>query len=407
MTLASAPPKRRSWLRVPSALGCAYLFFANGFMFANWAVRIPAVKAALGIGEAALGFALLFYALGAIVAMPLNGALITRFGSGRVAMCAGLAYCLGFFVPTAAPSLPLLCLGLAAVGFTNGAMDVAMNAQADAVEKRLDLRCMSGCHGMFSLGLALGALPAGLFAAAGVAPASHLLVVGVVLALPFAFLPRRFVADASSDPDAPVFAWPRGPLLLLGLLAFCGAVTEGAMNDWIAVYVRETLAAGPAAAAWCFGAFATAMCVARFFGDALITRFGAVVLARVSLLTAAAGITLALAVSDPLVAALGFALAGLGCAPIFPIVFSAAGRMPGHAPGPSMAAAITLGYAGFVGAPPVIGFLAQATSLPLALGVTVLLALVGAMLAGVTRVADRATPSDAAISPTVAAGFER
>ncbi len=375
-------------LRSAPTRAVAFVFFANGFVFANWVVRIPSVKAELGIGEGALGLALLFMAIGGITAMPIGGALVARIGSARVSIVVGLAYCLLYWLPGAAQSAIWLGAALLVVGACNGMMDVAMNAQADAVERRTGLRLMSFCHAMFSLGLAGGTIPAGILAARGIDPGLHLFLVGAPMAIGLLFAARHTVADPeSAEADAPAFAFPRGPLLALGLICFCGAIAEGAMNDWITVYVQSSLALGAVTAAIAFGAFSTAMLLARLLGDVVTDRFGSVLAVRGGLIVAALGVALAMTGWMPAFM-LGFAFVGLGVAGVFPAVFRAAGRVPGHPPGPSMAAAVTLGYAGFLLGPPVIGFIAEAVGLGLALGVLIPLCLIGAALAGALRVAD-------------------
>lgn len=364
----------------PAARAVAWLFFANGFLFANWAVRIPAVKARLALGEAELGLALLCMALGGIIAMPLGGALVARLGSRKIALVATLLYCFAFIAPAAAPSLPLLMLGLLAAGIGNGAMDVAMNAQADAVEKHRRIRIMTVCHALFSLGLAAGALPAGVIASAGIAPVTHLALIGGLLALPLLRLRHDLVAEATAAAGSPVFAIPRGPLLGLGLLAFCSAVAEGSMNDWAAVFYRETLQTTPLMAGLALSVFSGAMLIGRLFGESAIERLGATAVVRLGMLIAAAGLAGALIIAQPVSGLIGLALLGLGVACVFPIVFRASASAPGS-PGPNMAAAVTLGYGGFLAGPALIGLAGELVGLRAALGIVVILCIAGAGLA--------------------------
>ncbi|MEO1103044.1 MAG: MFS transporter [Pseudomonadota bacterium] len=374
--------------RTPTAVASAVVFFANGFMFANWFVRIPSVKDALAISKSELGVALLFLAVGGIIAMQIAGALITKLGSGRVAVMAGVFFVLVFSLAGFADSLAMLCVALFLAGFGNGAMDVAMNAQADAAEAAIHQRIMSFCHAMFSLGLALGSIPAGAIAAAEVPAGVHLLGVGAVLAIVI-FIAGRFPSPdrVIEGPPPPAFALPRGPLLLFGLICFSGAIVEGGINDWIAVYVEDSLGHGPMAAATAFGTFAAAMFVARLMGDVISERFGSTFAVRYGLTLAAAGLALMATGNLPLVIT-GSAAVGLGIAGVFPAVFRAAGNLPGRPPGPSMAAAVTLGYTGFLFGPPAIGFLADTIGLGLALAALIPLCLMGAALANSLRAAD-------------------
>ena len=374
--------------RSPRAVAAAFLFFANGFILSNFFVRLPAVKDTLGLGESQLGLALLFFAIGGVVSMPLGGALAGRFGSARVAVIAGLAVSTLITLPGLATSLPLLAGALVLCGLANGAMDVSMNAQADAAEAAVGLRIMSFCHAMFSLGFAAGTLPGGLFAAAAVPVSLHLFAVGVPTALLILLAARVMSPDRVIDgPPQPHFALPRGPLLFFGLICLCGAIVEGAMYDWTAVYVEETRLEGPAAAALAYAVFAVSMFCARLFGDVITERFGAALAVRAGLLLASVGLVIALLSPAP-VYLVGFVGIGLGVAGVFPAVFRAAGRLPGRAPGPSMAAAVTLGYTGFLMGPPAIGFAAGATSLTVALMGLIPLCLIGAALAGTLRLGE-------------------
>lgn len=374
--------------RSSQAMSVAFVFFANGFMFSNWVVRIPSVKDRLGLNDAELGLALVFMAIGALIAMPVGGALIGRIGSGRIAAVVGTAYVLAFGIVGLADSLPLLGAALFLMGLGNGAMDVAMNAQADAAEGVIGQRIMSFSHAMWSLGVASGTIPAGIFSAYDVSVALHLFLVGVPLAIGLVIGSRFASPDRVHEgPPQPAFALPRGPLLFFGLICFCGAIVEGGMSDWIAVFTEDTMGYSSARAATAYGAFASAMFLARIAGDGITERFGAALTVRLGLSIAALGLAVALTGIFPLML-VGFFTVGLGIAGIFPAVFRAAGRLPGHAPGPSMAAAVTLGYVGFLLGPAVIGFVAEATTLQIALLLLIPLCLIGAFLSRALSIAD-------------------
>ena len=385
MTMVAPRRPLLAFLQDGAARAVAFVFFANGFMFGNWAVRIPGVKSGLGLSDAELGFALLGYAVGGILAMPLGGALVARFGSRKVMLVSSLCYLFFFAFPGFAPGLLLLILALFLTGGANGAMDVSMNAHADAIERAGGRAIMTACHAMFSLGLALGAVPAGFIAEAGIAPGPHLLAFGAVFTVPLLVIRNVFPRDGRTLGGGPHFALPRGPLLLFGALCFTAALAEGSMNDWATVYYRESLGAGPVATAAAFSVFGGAMFIGRLFGDDIIGRLGSYRVARSGMALAAIGFALTLASADPAVGVLGLAAVGLGVSCIFPIVFRAAARLPGHAPGPAMAAAVTLGYGGFLLGPVAIGLVAEATALPVALWIVVAALAVGTVLAGSLR----------------------
>jgi len=370
-------------LRVPR-LAVLVVFFTNGLVIGTWVVRIPAIKERLGLSDGLLGVALLGAAVGALVAMPLVGALVSRFGSRRVVGTAALALSVSLVTPALAPSLLFLVLALVMLGAANGGLDVAMNAQAVAVERGYGRQIMSSFHAAWSFGGLAGAALGGLLASQGIGPLPHFSAVAVLAAIAFvgaygALLPSR--ADASEE-GAPAFARPTRALLGLGIISFCVLLGEGAMGDWSAVYLDDTLRTGPGFAAAGYAAFSLCMAFGRLFGDRLSERMGPVRLVRSCGALAAVGLGIALAAAQPLVALFGFACAGAGFSIVFPAALSAAGRTGGMAPGPALAAVSTAAYTGFLVGPPIIGFLAELTGLGYALYLVVALSVLVVAFAG-------------------------
>src|SRR5881394_1511536 len=277
------------------------LFFLNGALFATWASRIPAVQAERGLSNGALGMALLSIALGAMIAMPLAGLLTTRIGSDRVSKVAALTYCTMLPGIVLAPNSVRFILALFCFGASHGALDVAMNAQAVAVEKRYGEPIMSSFHALWSTGGLAGAATGGLLAAQGVKPLAHFVVVALLIAaaMPLVF-PRllneseRLVSDSSRRASQPRFPLPSRGLLALGTMALCVMAGEGAMADWSAVYLRNSVGTGESLAAVGYGTFSIAMALGRFFGDFLTARFEPVNLVRAGGTLAASGLLLAL-----------------------------------------------------------------------------------------------------------------
>ena len=354
------------------------VFFANGVVIGTWVVRIPAIKDELGLGEGLLGVALLGAAVGALVTMPLVGALVSRFGSRRVVGTTALLLSLSLVLPALAPNLLFLVPALVMVGAANGGVDVSMNAQAVAVERGYGRPIMSSFHAAWSFGGLAGAALGGLLASREIGPLPHFAAVSVLAAIAFAgayaaLLPSR--ADASGE-GAPSFARPTRALLGLGIVAFCVLLGEGAMGDWSAVYLDDTLRTGPGFAAAGYAAFSLSMAFGRLFGDRLTERLGPATLVRSCGVLAAVGLGVALAVAQPLVSLVGFACAGAGFSIVFPTVLSAAGRTRDMAAGPALAAVSTAAYTGFLVGPPFIGFLAELTGLGYALYLVVALSAV-------------------------------
>ncbi len=376
-------------------------FFLNGLVLGAWAARIPAIGDRLELSEGGLGLALGALAAGAIVAMPLAGRAAARFGSRPVARAALLSLAVAIALPALAPSLLALCLGALVLGAANGSLDVAMNAHGVAVERRLGRPVFSSLHAGFSFGGLAGAATGALAAGGGLDVRAHLALVGLLafaVGLPWtrALLPAGTDAEsAAGDGAAAAAGVPRSarrPLAVLGFAAFACLLCEGAAADWGAVYVDRDLAASAQVAALSYAAFSLAMALTRLVGDRLTAAFGPVALVRGGSLLAAAGVGLALLVASAPAALAGFACLGAGLATVVPVVFRAAGELPGVTPGRAIAAVTTTGYAGFLAGPPLIGALAEVTRLPVALAVLPVLAVALAGLAGAT--APRRAPHD-------------
>ena len=363
--MATIPlPSRRSRLAV------ATIFFVNGAVLASWVAHIPAVKQRHGIGDGSLGFVLLFMALGAVLALPLGGWLVDRFGSRLITSLAALVFCLALPWPLLSRDVTCLVTALVLLGACNAVLDVSMNAQAVAVERRYQRSIMSSFHALWSLGGVVGAALSGLAMSLDALPARYLVATAIVAA---AFVSGTLGWLVPSEPRrdgvAPIVGPPSRRLLGLGLVAFLGLLAEGAMGDWSAVYLHDALGQSGAAAATGFAAFSLAMAVGRLWGDRLADGLGPRALLRASGAVAAAGLGVALIAGEPRVALAGFAAVGLGIANIIPVTFRSAERVSDVPAGTALAAVATTGYLGYLAGPPLIGLVAETTSLPLGLGI--------------------------------------
>jgi MFS family permease len=363
------------------------VFATNGVLFGNWAVRIPAVKAELGLSNASLGVALLIPAVGALISMPLTGALSAHVGSRAATATLGLLFVLVPGLLGLAPSLSWLVPALFVFGLAFGGLDVAMNAQAVVVERAMGRPVMSSFHAAFSAGALLGSLTGALAAAAGLSVAVHLALTGLVLlAICLPLIPWMLREPPSAGPRGPLFALPRGRLVPLAAIALVVLLAEGAVGDWSAVHLRQNLGASPGTAGLAFTAFSLTMVLGRLAGDRVVAAWGRPRTVRWSALIAAAGGLMAALVPWTPAVLVGFAALGIGLACVVPLVFiAAAGDDP--EPGPALAAVSTPGYVGFLVGPPLIGALAEVVGLGTAL---VLLPL---LLAGVAALARRTAPA--------------
>ena len=359
-------------------------FFVNGTLIGVWAANIPLVKEALGLDAQFLSYALFSAAFGALAGMPFGGKLIAKFGSARVTLISGLGALVTFPAAMLAPSYPVLLAVLVAAGFANGVMDVAMNAHGALVEQRISRPVMSSFHAAWSTG---GLVGSGFVWLALNTLGIKLLVFGMAAVLLAAFLlavSRYLSSTLDQVADAAHFALPTRQTLALGSIAFLGMLSEGAVLDWSGVYLRELLAT-PSLAASGVAGFSGTMALSRFFGDGLRARLGAASLVRGSAILSLAGLLVALVAPSQLLAALGFALMGFGVGNIAPVIYGAAGRLKGVESGVAIASVLTMGYAAFLLGPPLIGFVAQLTTLQFGLG---LVAIACALIAVFSSSAD-------------------
>lgn len=351
------------------------LFFINGLLVGSWAPKIPALMARLGITEAVAGILVLMLGAGSLCLMPVFGAMVARRGSARAVRIAAWGAAPALIWISVAPDIWLVGATVALFGGLIGGMDVAMNANAVAVERSRGRAIMSSCHGFWSLGAFAGA-GAGGMAIQRFGEVSHAIVVSGLFAMVLLIVRRRVIEDAPEPGMArPPLRLPRTPLpYLIGVMALMAMIPEGAILDWAAVYMQRELGASLAVAGWGFAACAATMAAMRFLGDLIRRRLGAVRTLRFSTVTAMAGLAMAgLAGSAPLAIA-GFALAGIGIANMVPIAFSAAGNVPGLAAGIGLSVVTMMGYSGILVAPGAIGFLAESVSFSaIYLGLAVLL----------------------------------
>jgi len=369
----------------------------TGFVFASFASRVPAIKDGLGIsdGELAIGFVGLN--AGAILGLQLGGILVPRTGSRPALVVALLAFAGALLLPSVVPNLSLLVAALFVLAVFNSVVDVAMNAQGVTVQRLLGRPVLSGMHAMHSLGGALGAGAGALAARLGADPPVHFLVSGAVaavacLAVSPLLLPSQ--ADAEEPPEGAsassigVLGWFRGwsaPVAVLGALAFCFTLAEGAALDWSAVYVEDSLGGSAALGAMALGVFLGAVTLGRLAGDRLVSHFGAVSVFWVGAVTAGAGFGGALLVNTPAAGLVGLGLLGAGIANALPLAISAGGNTPGEAPATAAARVSTLAYLGSFVGPALIGGLATLAGLPLALALPAVLVVATAFGARAVR----------------------
>ncbi|MER7954595.1 MFS transporter [Streptomyces sp. NPDC096030] len=373
------------------------LFFAlDGFLFAGWVVRIPAIKQQTGASASDLGLALLGVSAGAVVTMTLTGRLCRRHGSHAVTVATAVLLSLSIALPALTRTPLALGLVLLVFGAAYGGINVAMNSAAVDLVAALRRPVMPSFHAAFSLGGMLGAGLGGLVAGS-LSPTAHLLGLTVVgLLLTAAAGPVLLRHPSPAPPEAAPAAdrtrsraGSRGLVVVFGVIALCTAYGEGALADWGALHLEQDLDAHPGVAASGYALFALTMTAGRLSGTALLERLGQTRTLVAGGATAAAGMLLGALAPNVWAALLGFAVTGLGLANIFPVAVARAGALAGPS---GVATASTLGYGGMLLGPPSIGFLADWFSLPVALTTVAVLAAGAAVIGYAARNAQAPTP---------------
>lgn len=367
----------------------ATMFFVNGFVTGSWAPQIPVFVSRLDISKVTLGVLILLFGIGALTFMPLSGYLMSRHGSRAVVRGFGAVAVFGLLPVALAPNLVLAIPAMFLFGGLIGAMDVAMNANAVAVERRLSKAVMSSSHGFWSLGGFAGGGLGGI-AIQNFGPVAHAAMVTAAALVLLAAAARYLIAEAKpAAHEHRKFTLPRtATVYLVGLMALFAMIPEGAILDWSALYLRQELGAELATAGLAFAFFSGTMSLMRFAGDGVRNRFGAVATLRVSSLIAACGMLVAALAPWPWLAIAAFAFSGLGIANMVPIAFSAGGNQPGMASGTGMSVVTTMGYSGILMAPSAIGFAAEHVGFaPVFMALSGFLVVV-CLMAGLARHAD-------------------
>lgn len=366
---------RRHWLpKVSARVGVTAIFFVNGFLFASWTAHIPHVKEFLRLSDGSLGLALLGAPVGSVVAMLIVARLMPRLGSRLIVRVTLVGYCLAGPLVGLAGSTAALFGTLALWGAFQGTLDVSMNTQAITVERHSRRALMPGFHGTWSIGSFAGAAVGAVGVAIGLSLSDQLLLLAAPCLLVGGWLTIGMLPDAHPPGEhhsglarQPIARSVRVTIIVLGGIAVADMLCEGAAADWAAVFLHTSLGAAPGIAALGFTAYLLAMVIVRLAGNQLLNRFAArwLLPAFAGLATVLFG--LGLAVADVPLVLIGFAGLGAGLGTVIPVVFSAAGRVPGINSGTAVTLVSACGWAGFMAGPVVIGQLANATSLRLAL----------------------------------------
>ena len=353
------------------------IFLVCGIGLSSWAPMVPVAKINLGLDDATLGVVLLSLGAGAILIMPFTGMFINKYGSRKVTLAAATVISLILPLLLLATSAVQLAIALFIFGAAIGSIDVAMNSHAVIVQERYGRHIMSSFHGMFSVGGLIGAIGLGFLIKLGLSPTYAAISISALLFIIASTQYKNLLPHSEEETvESFSFALPRGPVLILGLMCFVFFLAEGSLLDWSAVFLQFNRGFDIEIAGLGYAAFSVAMAIMRLTGDKIIHKIGSSKVVLYGALLAASGFMIAVTIPWPGAALIGFVLVGLGAANVVPIFFTAAGRIPNVPTSVSLPAVTTLGYSGQLAGPAIIGFIADAFSLPIALGFVGVLLLV-------------------------------
>lgn len=384
MSSERVPPERRARNAVAAA------FVLNGFCFASLVTRFPDVRAALRLSNGELGVLLLAIAVGSILALPSSGRLIERWGAATVVRAGAALVAAGLVVAavgtTTTGQVPLVAVGFFAYGVGTGVWDVAMNVEGTVVEQRLDRAVLPRLHAGWSLGSIAGAALGVPVAVLEVPMPAHLAAAGVVSLGLLLVGAGAFLPSAPSNEDGPRdrSAWLEPRTLAIGLMVLAFALTEGSANDWLALALIDGYDAPQWVGVAGFAAFVTAMTAGRLGGTVLLDRFGRVPVLRATALAAVVGVLLVVLGGHPVLVTVGIVVWGLGASLGFPVGMSAAGDDPARSAA-RVSVVATIGYAAFLGGPPLLGFVGDKVGTLNALLVVAVLLVPSALVVGSAR----------------------
>ena len=368
------------------------VFFGNGFLFANWAARIPQVRAELGVTPGVLGLILLCLAVGSGIGTPLSGLIISRLGEIRTVSVMAAAAAAGMTVAAVGVLLgtPAVAAGLLVFGFGSGTWDVAMNVQGAAIERVLGRAILPRFHAGWSIGTVAGAGTGAVMVALGVPVTAHLVAVTVVVVVGVPVAARRFLPGTHEPAPGgrsarrrQLASWTEPRTLLIGLFVLCMALTEGTGNDWLSLAVIDGYHSAAVAGTLTFAVFLAAMTTGRWWGPRLIDRYGRVLVLRVCAVTALAGLLVIEFGAVLPVAMAGALLLGLGTSLGFPVGLSSAADDPAQA-ATRVSTAASIGYVAFLAGPPAVGFLGDRVGVLHSLWVAAVVLAAAFLLAGAT-----------------------
>lgn len=354
--------------RISPRTAISITFLLRGFVQGSWYPRIPGAVADVNVNPAQLGFIFFLFALGNMVAFTVAARLIARIGSPQTHAFFAVPFALAVVVLSMTSSTTQFAIGMFAFGFLTGGFDISTSVQGAVVERRTRRPIMSALYGLFSVGALAGSFSSGLLAQADVAISHQFAVIGAIA------IPLTILATASLLPDDVVPAnsapksrrlpsLPPKALWPLGLMIVCVALGEETINNWAAIYLRDTLDASPAIGSFAYTAFAIATAVGRLLGDSVIARVGVDRTLMTGSIIAAFGVGFGMVLNQSWAVICGYSLMGLGLSVVVPVTYRRANDIPGVSRASAVATVASIGFVGFLMGPLVIGAIADFISL--------------------------------------------
>jgi len=338
------------------------MFFLAGLVFASWASRIVTVQQTMGLSDAGLGAVLFSLPVGLMCSLPFSGWIITIIGSKKLLIISLITYSLALISLGLAQNVFQLIGCLVCYGFASNTVNIAVNTQAVATEVMYKKPILASFHGLWSLAGFTGAGIGTFMIANGIEPLHHFIVIAVIVVL-LIILTAKYLKNDKVTDSGPVFVMPDKSLIMLGIIAMCSMICEGAMFDWSVIYFKKVVLAPTALVGLGFTAFMCTMAGGRFIADWFSHRFGLKRILQTSGTLTVTGLLIAVIFPYFYTAIAGFLLVGIGVSSVVPMVYSAAGKSKTMAPGVALAAVSTIGFIGFLFGPPIIGFIAGLATL--------------------------------------------
>lgn len=373
-------------IRAPRAyrIAISIFFFIQGLTFTSWASRIPDIKKSLALNNGEFGGILLSLPIGQFFALALSGYLVTRFGSRIVLIVTAILYPATLLLIGLSSSAITLIAALFLTGFFGNIYNIAVNTQAVRIETLYGRSIMASFHGLWSLGGFTGALIGIFLIAKNLTPFQHYWIInGLTLLMIFLFVNATLPRDAKTDQAKPrLFVKPDKVILILGLLAFSCMICEGTMFDWAGVYFDQVIHTLEKLTQLGFVAFMSTMTGGRFIADFLITKLGAKRMIQISGVMIFTGIAITVGFPYLIPAIIGLLITGFGVSSVVPLTYGLAGQSKTMPAGQAIAAVSSLGFLGFLIAPPLIGFISEGYTLRVAFALIALMGLVVILLSG-------------------------